>query len=52
MDDMITGQEIVEKVSRVEVIDQTGRAYVKWNVSGVQLHLQDDGRTLKLFVKD
>lgn len=39
------------KISRVEVIDSTGRAYVKWNVK-VEQNIQDDGRTLKIFVKE
>jgi len=38
------------KVTRVEVIDETGRVYTKWNCS-VELSYQDDGRTLKVFVK-
>lgn len=37
-------------VTRVEVIDETGRAYVKYNRSDVEISIQDDGRTLKLFV--
>ncbi len=41
----------LEKVTRFEVIDGTGRAYVKYGVS-VALDLQDDGRTLKVFVSD
>ena len=39
------------KVNRVEVIDNDGRRYTKYNVTDVQLHLQDDERTLKLFVE-
>lgn len=39
------------KVSRVEIIDEKGRAYTRWNVN-VEMHLQDDGRTIKLFVKE
>lgn len=45
----------VSKVDRVEVIDETGRAYVRGSIYGtpvkVELSLQDDGRTLKVFVK-
>ena len=37
------------KVTRVEVIDNSGRAYVAYRAS-VYLDVQDDGRTLKLFV--
>ena len=39
-----------EKVTRVEVIDDTGRAYTNWNVSDLQFSLQDDARTLKVFI--
>ena len=39
----------IPKVTRVEVIDDTGRAYVKWNIKA-EAHLQDDGRTLKIFI--
>ncbi len=38
------------RVSRVEVIDNKGRAYVKHDVQEVSYVLQDDGRTLKLFL--
>lgn len=37
------------KVTRLEVIDDTGRAYVKYGVKVLELSLQDDGRTLKVF---
>ena len=39
------------KVTRVEVIDNDGRRYVKYNVKSVELQLQDEERTLKLFVE-
>lgn len=38
------------RVSRVEVIDNKGRAYVKHDVQEVSYVLQDNGRTLKLFL--
>ena len=41
---------LVSRVTRVEVIDENGRVYTRWNC-GVEASLQDDGRTLKLFVK-
>jgi len=54
--------EDFSNVNRVEVIDHTdptptdfdrGRVYVKWEDKlNVQLSLQDDGRTLKVFIKD
>ena len=39
------------KITRVEVIDQNGRSYVNWNDNNnATYQLQDDGRTLKVFV--
>lgn len=41
------------KVNRIEVIDSTGRAFVRYyEESGVTLQLQDDGRTLKIFARE
>jgi hypothetical protein len=38
-------------VTRVEVIDEKGRSYIKWdNDYLVKLSLQDDGKTLKIFL--
>lgn len=39
------------KVTRVEVVDNTGRVYTKYNVVNVYCQLQDDGKTLKMFLK-
>lgn len=41
----------LSEVTRVELIDDTGRAYSQWNVKDVELHLQDNKRTLKIFLK-
>ena len=38
-------------LTRIEVIDDTGRVYIRRGVS-VTLSYQDDGRTLKVFVKE
>jgi len=39
-------------VNRVEVIDDKGRSYVNWKDSNnVELSQQDDGKTLKIFIK-
>ena len=38
------------RVNRVEVIDNRGRVYTKYNVTDVSYQLQDDCQTLKLFV--
>ena len=44
------------RVDRFEVIDDTGRAYVKGSIYGspvkIETSLQDDDRTLKVFVND
>lgn len=39
------------KVNRVEVIDNDGRVYTKYNVKDVSYQLQDGAQTLKLFVE-
>lgn len=43
------------KVTRVEVIDHqtepiVGRVYTKWGCQKVEIELQDDGRTMKIFI--
>lgn len=38
-----------EKITRFEVIDETGRIVVRYGVD-VQLSFQDDDRTLKVFL--
>jgi len=38
------------KINRVEVIDNTGRAYVNMNVTKLDVSVQDGFRTLKLFI--
>ena len=46
----------INKVSRLEVISyENGREYVNWNKEwtlGIEESLQDDGRTLKIFIKN
>jgi hypothetical protein len=42
-------REREEEVDRIEVIDETGWAYVRTPVS-IRLDFQDDGRTLTVFV--
>lgn len=41
----------LSKINRVEVIDESGRAYTNYSVDKCELSLQDDDRTLKVFVK-
>ena len=40
----------LSSVNRIEVIDEKGRGYTKYNVQNVELQLQDNERTLKVFV--
>jgi len=37
-------------VTRFEIIDDNGRVYTNYDVSNVQVSLQDDGKTLKVFL--
>lgn len=39
-----------EGVDRVEIIDEKGRAFTRYRVSDVHLDVQDEGRTLKIFI--
>lgn len=41
-----------DNVTRVEVIDRFGRSYSNWNVEDIEFSLQDNGRTLKVFLRD
>jgi hypothetical protein len=44
---------LLEKVTRVEVIDQKGRSYVNWKPTNkTEISFQDDGRTLKVFISN
>ena len=41
------------KITRVEVIDEHGRSYVNWAENNrIKLVLQDEGRTLKVFIEN
>ena len=40
-----------KNINRFELIDETGRVIVKYDVS-VELNYQDEGKTLKVFLKD
>lgn len=40
------------KLNRVEIIDETGRAYVNWHSDNkVDISIQDEERTIKIFIK-
>jgi len=47
--------EVVEidtsKLTRVEIVDDTGRVYVKWNIKSVIIAIQDAERTMKIFIE-
>ena len=40
-----------KNINRFELIDETGRVIVKYDVS-VELNYQDDGKTLKVVLRD
>ena len=40
----------LSSVTRVEVISEKGREYVNLDCRNVQFELQDEGKTLKVFV--
>lgn len=47
-------KELENKITRVEVIDENGRSYVKYLKphQEVEFSYQDDDRTLKVFIND
>jgi sporulation protein YlmC with PRC-barrel domain len=40
----------LKDVDRVEVIDSKGRAFTRYRVSDVKMDIEDEGRTLKIFI--
>lgn len=48
--DRVVDEIDLSKITRVELITYKGREYVNHNVTRVELQIQDDERTLKLFV--
>ena len=47
----IVSGSFLPKCTRVEVIDQSGRAYVNWKPTNkVKTMMQDDNKTLKVFI--
>ena len=50
---MLPPVTFLEKVNRVEVIDQNGRSYVNSKPTNkTELSFQDDGKTLKVFISN
>jgi hypothetical protein len=41
-----------ENVNRLEIIDDKGRSYINLGVVGMTFDLQDQGKTLKIFVSN
>lgn len=37
-------------ITRLEVIDENGRSYSKWNIVNKSFSFQDEGKTLKIFL--
>jgi len=52
--DLFVENHLLSKVNRVEVIDDDGRSYTNYLNEGqsVRMSLQDDDRTLKIFVEN
>ena len=44
--------ETENKITRLEVIDAKGRSYTNWLVKDLVFSVQDDGKTLKIFVME
>jgi hypothetical protein len=51
MKELYSEEDPYSRITRVEVIGKNGRELVKYNVKNVQVSVQDDGRTLKVFVE-
>ena len=50
-DKLLSLMEEENKITRVEIIEGSMRKYVKWNCEA-ETSMQDNGRTLKVFIKD
>jgi hypothetical protein len=40
------------KVTRLEIIDEHGRDYINGRIASIQFSVQDDARTLKIFITE
>lgn len=36
--------------TRLTIVDETGRAYEKWDITEMMFDVQDGGKTLKIFL--
>ena len=43
--------DATHKVTRLEIIDDGGRGYVNMRAGGIEMSLQDDDSTMKIFTK-
>lgn len=43
--------DVLKHCDRVEVIDDKGRSYTNWRCKKVEIQLQDNCRTMKIFIK-
>lgn len=39
-------------VTRLEIIDESGRVFVKRDLVSFEMQTQDDGRTVKIFIQN
>lgn len=43
----------IPKANRIEIIDDTGRAYTNWKEDNqIGISIQDDGKTIKVFISN
>ena len=42
--------KVPKTVTRLEVIDKKGRSYTNYDVKHVEVQLQDDEKTIKIFI--
>jgi len=52
IDALLGGKLKLEPTNRVEVIDEQGRQYTNYGCGEVELSMQDEGRTLKIFLEN
>lgn len=51
MENYVRSTGDTENVTRVEIIDSNGRQYVNMDTKIDDIQLQDDNRTMKIFLK-
>lgn len=43
---------ITQGITRFEVIDKDWRSYTEYDVKGLQISMQDENRTMKIFINN